>query len=274
MKLLEKATSPTFWETVRTSPDYQELRDIVQNYYETSRYDEIPVLKFKPRMRFYADGDRSEFESPYFRRRTYISSAALLALIYPDEAGYIEEVEEIMMAICEEMSWCLPAHAARDLTDTVNKIDLFNAETGFTLAEICYLLEDRLDPFVLDRAKTEVKARIADRYENYVYFWESNTANWAAVCAGNVGGALMYLFPEEFKELLPRFLSTMQCLLDGFPDRLVPSMPVPSNRFFCGNRVFQIHACRRLHSNAFWLYSLKPEYPKIGSAHNNHESVP
>ncbi|MBQ4623688.1 MAG: heparinase II/III family protein [Clostridia bacterium] len=218
MKLMEKATSPAFWETVRTSPDYQELREIVKTYYETSRYDEIPVLKFKPRMRFYADGDRSEFEAPYFRRRTYVSSAALLALIYPDEAGYVEEVEEIMMAICEEMSWCLPAHAARDLTDTVNKIDLFNAETGFTLAEICYLLEDRLDPFVLDRVKTEIKTRIADCYENYVYSWESNTANWAAVCAGNVGGALLYTDPELFEKHLPRLIETMSCFMSGFPE--------------------------------------------------------
>ena len=34
--------------------------------------------------------------------------------------------------------------------------------------------------------------------------WETATNNWAAVCAGNVGGAMMYLEPELFRQQLPR----------------------------------------------------------------------
>lgn len=168
-------------------------------------------------MRFYRDGDRHEFEEPYFRRRRYLASAALLTLIYPEEQQYLNDLQECIWAVCEEYSWCLPAHCDGTLEDDLHRIDLFSAETGFTLAEICHVLEERLDSLVLMRAKEAVRSRVIRNFVNRHFGWEDNKANWSAVCAGNVGGAMMYLDPEEFERQLPRLLDIMRTFMSGFP---------------------------------------------------------
>ena len=216
--LMKKAKNKRFWKKVRTNAKYREVIEQIREFYETTRYEEIPSLSYASRMRYYDDGDRSEFERPYFRRRTCVSALGLMALIYPENERYLKELQELIWAICEEYSWVLPAHCGNDLEDSLTRIDLFSAETGFTLAEICYMLEDRLDKLILDRVRAEVEKRILYNYENGNFWWETTTNNWSAVCAGNVGGALMYLFPKEFKRLMPRLVDTMLCLLDGFPE--------------------------------------------------------
>jgi len=127
----------------------------------------------------------------------------LMTLIYPERTEYLEELQELIWAICEEYSWVLPAHCGNQLEDGLTVIDLFSAETSFMLAESCYFLEDRLDKLVTDRVRSEVKQRILHNYENGSFWWEETTNNWAAVCAGNVGGALMYLFPKILNGCCP-----------------------------------------------------------------------
>lgn len=216
--LMEIAKTSAFWKQVRSNNAYHEILSQIKQTYQNDRWDEIPTLRYKTRMRFYGDGDRAEFERPYFRRRKFLSSAAFLALIYPEDGKYLEEVQECIWAICEEYSWCLPAHCDGTLEDDLRRIDLFSAETGFTLAEICYLLEDRLDTLVLERARIEVRNRVIANFVNAPQKWEHYATNWAAVCAGNVGGAMMYLDPDSFDSQLPRLLDTMHVFLSGFPD--------------------------------------------------------
>ena len=79
--LMQKAKDPKFWEQVRTDSAYDEMVEKLKGYYRDTYWEEIPALKYSARMRFYGDGDRHEFERPYFRRRTFLASAALLALI-------------------------------------------------------------------------------------------------------------------------------------------------------------------------------------------------
>lgn len=214
--LMEKATKKEFWENVRSNEEYCEILQIIIKTYQKTRWKNIPVLKFAPRMRFYTDGDRAEFEKDYFRRRRFLASAALLSLIYPEDETYIKDVEEIIWAICEEYTWVLPAHCNGNNTDTTI-IDLFNAETAFSLAEIHYFLKDRLNPLISLRVKNELQRRIVDNYDNNVYPWERiDNGNWAAVCAGNVGGVFMYSFPEKMEEHKQRLVSTMKFFIKGF----------------------------------------------------------
>jgi len=214
--LMEKALDKQFWHRVQTDPAYVPLLAFLRQQYDSSKLDVIPALSYRSRMRFYGDGDRTEFERPYFRTRRRLAAAAILALIYPEEPRYIEEVQELIWAICDEYSWALPAHTNGSLEDDLSNIDLFNAETGFTLTEICYLLSHRLDDRVRIRAEYEIRKRIVVNYENHHYSWETVRSNWASVCAGNVGGVLMYLEPEKFRKHLPRLLKSMDCLVESF----------------------------------------------------------
>lgn len=216
--LMQPALDPEFWKQVRTDAVYRPLLNATLELYRQSHCSPIPSLPYRSRFRFYRDGDRSEFERPYFCRRQYLSSAALLTLIYPDEPHYLLETQEILWAICDEYSWVLPAHTQGTLQEDLSYIDLFCAQTGFAIAEICYVLSDRLDSRVLERAQFEVRRRVVQPYITGSFGWEHCGMNWASVCGGNVGGVLMYLEPELFLQQLPRLLETMQSLIDGFPD--------------------------------------------------------
>ena len=216
--LMPKVKDPEFWKQVRTDPDYEPIVQQIKEYYDYAYMKEIPELTYYSRARYHIDGDRNEFQIPYFKRRQFLASAALLGMIYPEEQHYLDEVHEVIWAICDEYSWVLPAHGKGTLEWDMTHVDLFNAETGFALAELCYVLEDRLDPLVLNRARTEVRRRVFDNFLNETFEWETKTNNWAAVCAGCVGGAMMYLEPELFKEQLPRLLSAMGYFMKSFPE--------------------------------------------------------
>ncbi len=215
--LMPKAKDPAFWANAAGDPAYQPLIERIREEYR-QRWEVIPALSYRARMRYYADGDRSEFEERYFRRRNILSAAALLALLYPEEPAYLTQVQELIWSVCDEFSWVLPAHCENTLESAAQTIDLFSAETAFTLAEIDYVLGERLDTVIRARIRQQVEQRILRNMQTHTYFWETATHNWSAVCAGNAGGALMYLFPEAFDALLPRFVGAMESLMKGFPE--------------------------------------------------------
>ena len=131
--------------------------------------------------------------------------SAILSLIYPEERKYLQRTEDCLFAICNEYTWVIPAHIP-DLNAYIpDFIDLTAAETGFTLAEIYTALEGRLSPLIKTRVKMEVERRIVIPFCNQThnFYWINFHSNWAAVCAGSVGAAFMYLFPERFHEVKP-----------------------------------------------------------------------
>jgi len=209
----------TFWSRVGTDARYATLLAHVKQRWEETRYSlPVPAMTYAARMAFYRTGDRKEFETPYFRRRNSLSYAALLALVYPEEKAYINYVHELIWAICDEYSWALPAHTKGDVDGDVGEIDLFNAETVFALAEICALLEGRLEPLLLARVRAEAEHRVFDTFKSRISWYETLDSNWAAVCAANVGGAMMYLDPALFEASLPRLLRSMHLFLGGFSE--------------------------------------------------------
>ena len=218
-KIIARLRDVAFWKKVHSSPEYGPILEEIRSGYRQTRYEDgIPVLKFSSRTRFDRDGDRDEFGSPYFRRRRCLSYTALLCLIEPENPVLTVELQDLIWAICEESCWVLPAHLKFAENGDNAYIDLFAAETGFALAEISAALGDRLDEKVRLRVRELVKARILDSFAKFPMNWEVTDNNWAAVCAGNVGGALMYLYPEEFPALLPRLLDAMKSFLSGYSD--------------------------------------------------------
>ena len=202
---MKKLLDPLFWNRVREDDAYAALRTHIRDIYLNSRYEgDIPELGFKRRIRFEQDGAREEFDAEFFRRRKLLSSAAIMALIYPDEQHYLDELQEIMWAVCGEYSWVLPAHESFSTGDANDFMDLFSSETAFALAEICHVLGERLHQRIRDRVRKEVTWRILRNLDRETMLWEHAENNWASVCGCNVGGAVLYLFPEKFPALLQR----------------------------------------------------------------------
>jgi len=163
---------------------------------------------------FKLTGSRKEFEELYFSRRKRLTALGLMAIIQPEKQQYIEGLSQIIEKVCHEYTWCLPAHY-----DDEASIDLFAAETAFTLAELAELLGDRLPSELLLTMKAEVFRRVLDPFmKQDNIWWEQSEHNWASVCGGSIGAAALYYMRDDDRlpSVLQRVAGAMQCYLQGF----------------------------------------------------------
>ena len=222
MQLLGKAQDPLFWVQVREKDVFKDVREDLLAYWEKECVGYQPeAMKYSEYKLFWTTGDRSIYQKPYYQRRRRMDVAALLALIYPEEQKYVDFVMEMVYAICDEYSWCLPAHQKiLEINDNC-RIDLFASETGFAFAEIMTLLGERLEPLIRNRIIAEVERRIVKPFtsvENYGW-WENGHMNWTAVCMGSVANTMMLLFPDRVDEsFIARANKSMDGFLEGFKD--------------------------------------------------------
>ena len=221
MNLLGKGMDPEFWKEVREKDCFKKYRDELHALWD-KHCENVPIyaLKYSDFRLFVVTGNRSVYEGTYFTRRQAMNCSALLALIYPEEEKYIVRLMDEIYAICDEYTWCLPAHQTKLEINNNCHIDLFAAETGFALSEIYTLLGSRLEPLILDRIRVEVDRRIVTPFtakDNYGG-WENGTSNWTAVCMGSVAGAIMHLHPEMVDGLKDRFNASIDKYLTGFND--------------------------------------------------------
>lgn len=206
-----------FWQRVGAAEEYKAF--VAEIRREGKRLADLPMseLTFGLFTIFEKQGSRLEYESVYFERRRRLNTYALLSLLEPDNETFAMELHETIWSICNEYTWCLPAHVRS--TRVRGAIDLFAAETGFTLSELLLLLGERLPVLLRVRIREEVQARLFEPYlKGGPFEWETATHNWAAVCAGSVGAAALLLLEpsERLTTVIAKALGSMSSYLDGF----------------------------------------------------------
>lgn len=203
-------------EYIRSSEAFAAIRKEAESTY-ASFDKEIPTLSYWDFMDFKRTGVRARFEEKYFIRRKRLNYTVLICLLY-ERAEDIQQLENIIWAICDEYTWSLPAHinSSWEWEHAAVNVDLFAAETGFALSEILDIFGERLDDLVRKRVHAEIKKRIVDPFLGHVFHWEGLEMNWAAVCGGAVGACFLYAFPELFPLVKDRILGIMDTFLRGF----------------------------------------------------------
>ena len=122
--ILRKANDAAFWQDVREKDCYRRFREeLLQLYRDNCEDTVIPDLKYSEYKLYWVTGDRATYENNYFARRRAISAAALLALLYPENETYIEKAQDLLFCICNEYSWCLPAHQGALVIHTVKAVE-------------------------------------------------------------------------------------------------------------------------------------------------------
>lgn len=182
------------------------------------------ALKLSEYRLFSETGDRAIFEKKYFERRndcSYISVAYWLT----EDDKYKNQLMDLIFHICDEYTWCVPAHALLQDKPTskqvIEKIDLFQAETGRLLSDIALMTGEKLPHYVNDRIEYEIKRRIIEPIKSNEYPWHkpSCTTNWAAVCSGGVLAALLtFGTSTDIKEALPKLYCGAENFLAGYND--------------------------------------------------------
>ena len=220
--IMDLYKNEAFWSQVREKSCFEGYREELCALWEKyCAENDIPVMNYTEFKLFWTTGDRNVYQAKYFARRHALACSALLSLIYADEEKYINKLMDVIYAICDEYTWCLPAHyGSLDSLDYTH-IDLFAAETGFALSEILTLLRDRLEPIITHRIEREIDLRIIKPFcaSTKYSHWERNTDNWTAVCTGSVACTMMLMRPDLADDaMIERFNTSMNVYLTGLAD--------------------------------------------------------
>ncbi len=217
-RVLQKATDPDFWRSVREREEYRSFRDGLLKKWELFADSSFPEITYADYRLFFENGNRSVYEAKYFERRRALNTTALLAMIYPEERRFLSRLEDVIFMICGEYTWCLPAHQPGGDADVTDHVDLLASETAGALAEIYAVLGDRLSPLVSSLLVRSVSARVLDSFSAASFAWETSADNRSVVCAAGVATAFAYLRREALPELLPRLESAVRSFLSGYGD--------------------------------------------------------
>ncbi len=206
-------------KALREAPHFQEYLREVRAEAQRAHTEPIPALPYSLWRLYETAGSRIEYERPYFARRGRLPGLVLVSVIDATDE-HLALIQDSIWAICDEVTWCVPAHAQDNRLPIEERVDLFAAETAHALAETLTLLGGRLEKAVNERTRREIERRIfKPLFNDAVHFhWESTPTNWSAVCAGAVGMAALLLETnrERLAGMMDRCCSAMECFLEGF----------------------------------------------------------
>jgi hypothetical protein len=194
-----------------------------------------PVLTATGYARFFTDGDRQAYERPYFARRDRLTAAVLTAALAGPSRSRADDIIDGVWLLCEETSWCLPAHhlfarrSSSPLPDPAEPcVDLFAAETAGLLAHTDLLAGDLIEeiaPVARRRLREEVKARVLDPYRDSDEWWwfglrKEDLNNWTPWIHSNLLSASLLLDsrPSDIGLTVRRAVGALDRYLDAVPD--------------------------------------------------------
>ncbi len=206
---------------------HEAYKEQVLKLADEMRYQPLPELTEELFALFEATGNRLKYEEVYFGRRKFLAVFGMAAIIF-GQGEDVAKLEEILLSVCDEECWALPAHVNRKEEGWRTTVDLFAAETAQTLAEIVSLVNkdgEKLSKVICERVHTEIERRVFTPFfsskPNYGC-WECAGHNWNAVCAGGIGSACIYLMAgkeeERLQKCLDRLCNSLKYYLDGFEE--------------------------------------------------------
>lgn len=187
----------------------------------------LPATRF---LDYKRNGNRTRFQELHFERRKKLVKLVLAECV-EHQGRFADAIVNGVWAICEESSWCLPAHLylsrkAKDdgLPDMSEPtIDLMAAETAVLMAGTYFLLRDVLDEVSLSvckRIRHELRIRIFEPYMTRNDFWwmgldsDRPVNNWNPWV--NSGVLFSFLLVEEEPEARSGAICKILASLDRF----------------------------------------------------------
>ena len=215
--MLDFAKEKSFWDNVRTSPEFQWHISEIKEIYDKA-------FKTEPRAHSAADILGNDDKGLWRLQFDHLQSSCLLALIYPDTEEYYNNLIKSIWAYLDDYTWAPLGHYTEHYYGVTPKdfdfglIDIFAASASFALAEIKNLFQDRFPKLLTDRITYEIRRRTIEPFLSRKYFWETHDNNWTAVCTGAVGGVLIYEAPEIYRQCKERLHKAMEHYLASYKE--------------------------------------------------------
>ena len=153
--------------------------------------EEIPFLPLSLYRDFFITGNRANFESKNFKRRSMCYTLAI-AEAFEKKGRFTDKLIDVIWAILEESTWILPAHTVHSPTipgtevpevygtDMMHGIDLFSESTCAMLTTVYLLLKDTLDavsPYISERLAYELYNRSTRPFMHLQFSWSGKYGN-------------------------------------------------------------------------------------------------
>ncbi|MCB7137434.1 heparinase II/III domain-containing protein [Cellulosimicrobium marinum] len=227
--------------------------------------------------RLHRDGNRTAHEEQVFARQHRLSRAVVAAAV-TGEDRWVDEVADGLWALCEQSSWCWPAHddafATRGwvLPDPDRPfLDLGAGEVAGQLAWTDHLLGDLLRvryPGLRERVRAEARRRVVEPFvERRDWHWiglDGDVHNWNPWIHGNVLVAALRLLDDPADAGLRAHV--VDLVIEGL-DRYVAVLP-EDGAIDEGYEYWWNGACRALealdvlaHATGGALDALDPAHP-------------
>ncbi len=189
-------------------------------------YEFLPLTEY---LGFVRDGNRNRYEKIYFGRRSRLLQL-LTAECMEGKGRFTDDIINGVWALCEESSWCLPAHIgqAKGVPDVRQPVvDLFAAETAALLAFTDYLFGSELkrsSPLLEKRLRDEVHSRVLNPFlEKDDIFWMGLQGqvvnNWNPWILSNIFASTL-LIEDNREKQIKTIAKAMRCLdsfTNGYP---------------------------------------------------------
>ncbi|WP_127753238.1 heparinase II/III family protein [Devosia sp. 1566] len=183
----------------------------------------MPPLPARLYAEFRETGRREGYEDAQRARRSMLYRLTLAEWL-AGEGRFLPALEEIAWARLEETNWAWPAHARELDHPDRPTVDLAAAMTALDLAEMDYLIGERLSVNLRARLRAEVERRVVGPFLDRNDHWWLHTTpakqvnNWTAVCVAGAVGAALYLESDtgRLAEIVTRGIHSLADYLETF----------------------------------------------------------
>ncbi|MFT4157304.1 MAG: heparinase II/III family protein [Microbacterium sp.] len=175
------------------------------------------------------DGDRASWENLAFERQHRLSRAVIAAALTLNER-WIDEVIDGVQLLCEQSSWCWPAHddafeRRGEVLATVSApfLDLGASEVAGQLAWTDHILGTQFDartPGIRNRIRHETEARVLRPFqERRDWHWlglDGDVHNWNPWIHSNILASAVQL-REDPTEIIDLVVEGLRLYIDALP---------------------------------------------------------
>ena len=183
----------------------------------------MPALPARLYREFAETGRREGYEDAQRARRSMLYRLTLAEWL-DGQGRFLPALEELAWARLEETNWAWPAHARELDAPDRPTVDLAAAMTALDMAEMDFLIGDKLSPRLRSRLRAEVERRVVGPFLlRNDHWWLHSTPqkqvnNWTAVCVAGAVGAALYLETDvsRLAEIVTRGLHSLADYLETF----------------------------------------------------------
>lgn len=168
------------------------------------------------------NGNRSNFESQYFEIRRKMA-CLVMAEIFEYEGRFINNILGGLRYFKEETWWGVPAHYPKSHpVDSIQIVDLFNAETANLLAWTVYMMGkelEKIDKNICKEIRKEIDRRILIPARVNFYSWKKETNNWNPWVCSNWLSCILLCEKDRENQLdaIKQILNCINLYYNRFP---------------------------------------------------------